>query len=209
MRDKITLDASGQYRRDLGWKPGKGGGYTQRRFYLGRDPKHAERLCRKLEVLWEDILARYERTPGMEGERPQWTENTLAMANNMIRRFRDEAGLLYGSQGKKVVVPVELRHVVKRLTETELRPGTTNNDTWSLKESDDLRDGYVVMDFLTSPYAWFVLSDSGGLICLDRKPFRTEIQTDFATNNLMVKATERYYIGVDDWRLGVGFYSTN
>ena len=84
MRDKITLDASGQYRRDLGWKPGKNGGFTQRRFYLGRDPKHAERLCRKLEVLWEDILARFERTPGMEGERPMWTENTLAMAEGIV-----------------------------------------------------------------------------------------------------------------------------
>ncbi len=136
-------------------------------------------------------------------------ENTLAGANNMVRRFRDEAGLLAGFQGKKLVVPVELRHVAKRLMETELRPGTTNNDVWSLKESDDLRDGYVVMDFLTSPYAWFVLSDATGLICLDRKPFRTEIQTDFATNNLMVKGTERYYIGWDDWRLGVGVYSTN
>jgi hypothetical protein len=136
-------------------------------------------------------------------------ENTLALGNNMIRRFRDEAGLLFGAQGKKLIVPVELRHVAKRLMETELRPGTTNNDVWSLKESDDLRDGYVVLDFLTSPYAWFVLSDAGGLICLDRKPFRTEIQTDFATNNLMVKGTERYYMGWDDWRLGVGVYSTN
>lgn len=136
-------------------------------------------------------------------------ENTLALMNNMIRRFRDEAGLLYGSQGKQLVVPVELRHVAKRLVETEARPGTANNDIWSLKESDDLRNGYVVMDFLTSPYAWFVLSDSGGLICLDRKPFRTEIQTDFATNNLMVKGTERYYMGWDDWRLGGASYPTN
>lgn len=136
-------------------------------------------------------------------------ENTLAMANNMIRRFRDEAGLLFGCQGKQLVVPVELRHVAKRLMDTEMRPGTTNNDSWSIKESDDLRNGYVVLDFLTSPYAWFTLSDAGGLICLDRKPFRTEIQTDFATNNLMVKGTERYYIGVDDWRLGFGTYPTN
>ena len=136
-------------------------------------------------------------------------ENSLMLANNMIRRFRDEAGLLISAQGKKLVVPVELRHVAKRLMETELRPGTTNNDIWSVKENDDLRDGYVVLDFLTSPYSWFVLSDVGGLICLDRKPFRTEIQTDFSTNNLMVKGTERYYIGYDDWRLGVGVYATN
>jgi hypothetical protein len=136
-------------------------------------------------------------------------ENTLEMGNNMIRRFRDEAGIIFGSQGKKLVVPVELRHTAKRLMETHIRPGTTNNDTWSIKESGDLSDGYVVLDFLTSPYAWFLLSDAGGLICLDRKPFRTEVQTDFSTNNLMVKGTERYYMGPDDWRLGAGFYPTN
>jgi hypothetical protein len=84
MRDKITLDASGQYRRDLGWKPGKNGGFAQQRFYLGRDPEHAKRLSRKLEVLWDDIVTRYERTPGMEGERPVWTDNTLAMAKGII-----------------------------------------------------------------------------------------------------------------------------
>jgi hypothetical protein len=136
-------------------------------------------------------------------------ENSLTMANNMIRRFRDNAGLLYGSQGKKLVVPVELRHVAKRLMETQLRPGTTNNDTWSVKENDDLRDGYVVMDFLTSPYAWFVLSDAGGLIYLEREPFETSMQTDFTTDNLMVKAYERFYMGYDDWRCAVGFYPTN
>jgi hypothetical protein len=136
-------------------------------------------------------------------------ENTLILANNMIRRFRDDAGLLYGSQGKKLVVPVELRHVAKRLMETELRPGTTDNDIWTVKENDDLRDGYVVLDFLTSPYAWFVLSDAGGLIMLEREPFESSMQTDFTTDNLMVKAYERYYMGVDDWRLGVGFFPSN
>jgi len=136
-------------------------------------------------------------------------ENSLFLANNMIRRFRDDAGLLYGSQGKKLVVPVELRHVAKRLMEVEARPGTTNRDIASVKENDDLRDGYVVLDFLTSPYAWFVLSDAGGLICLEREAFETSMQTDFTTDNLMVKAYERYYMGYDDWRLGVGFYPSN
>ena len=136
-------------------------------------------------------------------------ENTLNMANNMIRRFRDNAGLLQGAQGKKLVVPVEQRHVAKRLMETQLRPGTSNNDTWSVKENNDLSDGYVVMDFLTSHYAWFVLSDLGGLIYLERIPFESSMQVDFTTDNLMVKAYERYYTGYDDYRLGVGFYPTN
>lgn len=85
MKDKLTLDASGQYRRDLGWKPGRNGGYTQQRFYLGRDLERAKRLVRKLEVLWDDIVARYERSPGMDSEgRAAWTANTLAMARGII-----------------------------------------------------------------------------------------------------------------------------
>jgi hypothetical protein len=136
-------------------------------------------------------------------------ENSLLMGTNMTRRFRDYAGLLAGFQARKLVVPVEQRHVAKRLMETETRPGTANRDQWSIKENDDLSDGYVVLDFLTSPYAWFLLSDAGGLIYLDREPFETSMQTDFTTDNLMVKAYERYYMGPDDWRLGVGFYPNN
>lgn len=136
-------------------------------------------------------------------------ENTLLMANNMIRRFRDYANLLISAQGRKLVVPVELRHVAKRLMDTPLRTGTANNDVSAIRESHDLADGYIVMDFLTSPYAWFVISDLGGLICLDRVPFEASMQVDFTTDNLLVKAYERYYIGYDDWRCAVGFYPTN
>jgi hypothetical protein len=93
--------------------------------------------------------------------------------------------------------------------ETELRPGTSNNDVWSIKENNDLNDGYVVMDFLTSPYAWGVMSDAGGLIYLEREAFETSMQTDFTTSNLMVLGYERYYLGPDDFRCGVFFYPTN
>jgi hypothetical protein len=136
-------------------------------------------------------------------------ENTLAQANNMVRRFRTNEGLLALFQGRKLVVPVAQRHVAKRLMETEARPGTANRDAASLRESGDLADSYVVLDFLTSDYAWFVLSDAGGLIYLERKPFETSMQTDFTTDNLMVKAYERYYFGSDDFRLGVGVFPTN
>jgi len=136
-------------------------------------------------------------------------ENTLLMGNNMIRRFRDNAGLLIGAQSTKLLVPVELRHVAKRLMETPLRPGTANNDVGSVKENDDLRDGYLVMDFFTSPYAWFLLSDQGGFIYLERVPFETSMQVDFTTDNLLVKAYERYYLGYDDWRAGWGTFPTN
>lgn len=136
-------------------------------------------------------------------------ENTLLLANNQIRRFRDYAGLLQGAQGRKLVVPVELRHVAKRLMETPLRPGTNENDVASIKENQDLQDGYLVMDFLTSPYAWFVLSDQGGMIYLEKAPFETSMQVEFTTDNLLIKGYERYYMGYDDWRAAYGVFPTN
>lgn len=135
-------------------------------------------------------------------------ETALMQGTNMIRRFRNEANILDSFQARTLVVPVELRHTAKRLMETELRPGTSNNDIWSVKENNDLSDGYVVMDFLTSPYAWFLLSDAGGLIYLEREPFETSMQTDFTTDNLMVKAFERYYVGYSDFRAAFGSYPT-
>lgn len=136
-------------------------------------------------------------------------ENSLILANNTIRRFRDYAGLLIGAQGRKLLVPVEQRHVAKRLMETPLRPGTANNDVNASKENNDLQDGYLTMDFLTSPYAWFVLSDQGGAIYLERVPFETSMQVEFTTDNLLVKGYERYYMGYDDWRLGWASFPTN
>lgn len=136
-------------------------------------------------------------------------EATLLYGNNIIRRFRDNAGLLQGAQGKMLIVPVELRHVAKRLMETPLRTGTANNDISAVKEYGDLADGYLVMDFLTSPYPWFIASDQGGFIYLVRVPFESSMQVDFSTDNLLVKAYERYYLGFDDWRAGFGSFPTN
>jgi hypothetical protein len=136
-------------------------------------------------------------------------EATLLYANNVIRRFRDNAGLIISAQGKKLLVPVELRHVAKRLMETPLRTGTSNNDVSAIKENEDMADGYLTMDFLTSPYAWFVLSDQGGFIMLQRVSFETSMQVDFTTDNLLVKAYERYIASFDDWRAGFGSYPTN
>lgn len=136
-------------------------------------------------------------------------ESTLLLANNQIRRFRDNAGLLFGAQGRKLVVPVELRHVAKRLCETPMRPGTADNDINAINENKDLADGYIVWDFLSSPYPWFVVSDVGGLLMLQREEFQTSMWVDNTTDNLLVKAYERYAASFDDWRAAWGTFPTS
>lgn len=121
------------------------------------------------------------------------SETTLLNALIQIRSsFRDQAGLKIFARGQRLIVPVQLEYVASRLLKTELRPGTTDNDINALVETGGLPDGYQVMDFLTSSFAWFVKTNLKGLLYLQRVPFETDMQVDFTTQNLLCIGYERY-----------------
>ncbi len=50
-----TLDLTGQYRRDLGWKLTRSGKRSQQRFYLGRDKNTAQVSETRLEAFWSAL----------------------------------------------------------------------------------------------------------------------------------------------------------
>jgi hypothetical protein len=85
-------------------------------------------------------------------------EASLQSALIQIRQFRDNAGLKVFARGRKLVVPIQLEYVAERLTKAELRPGTTDNDPNATMTTGGIPEGYVVLDFLTSSFAWFVLT---------------------------------------------------
>lgn len=137
-------------------------------------------------------------------------EATLQSALIQIRQFKDNAGLKMMCRGRKLVIPMQLEYVANRLLKTELRPGTADNDVNALLTTSALPEGYVVMDFLTSAFAWYVLTDSDeGLLHLERVPFETDMHTDFDTDNLKVKGYERYSFGYDGPRGIWGTTPTN
>lgn len=136
-------------------------------------------------------------------------EAALEAAQTTIRYFPDQAGLRIMARGKKLVVPPQLRYVAVRLLETELRPGTTNNDINALKWGGDFEEGFQVMDFLTSQYAWYIKTDKRGLLYLERRKFETDMQVDFTTQNLLVAATERYSFGYFNPRAIFGSFPTS
>ena len=89
------------------------------------------------------------------------------------------------SRGRKLIVPPQLEPVAIRLTKTELRPGTADNDVNAiLSTAGGLPEGYMVMDFLTSNYAWFLLTNIAGLAMMNRIPYESDMQVDFVTDNL-------------------------
>lgn len=138
-------------------------------------------------------------------------EATLLQAMINIRtNFRDQAGLKIFARGRKLIIPPALEPIAIRLTKTELRPGTTDNDVNAIHSTaGGLPDGYMVMDFLTSAFAWFLLTNIKGLIHMKRVGFETDMQVDFTTDNLLVKGYERYSFGYYNWRSIYGSFPTS
>ena len=138
-------------------------------------------------------------------------EATLLNAMIAVRtNFKDQAGLKIFARGRKLIVPPQLEPVAIRLTKTELRPGTADNDVNAIMmTAGGLSEGYMVNDFLTSAYAWFLLTNIDGLAYMERIKFETDMQVDFVTDNLLVKGYERYSFGYYNWRSIYGSFPTS
>ena len=130
--------------------------------------------------------------------------NEATLLNGMISirtNFKDQAGLKVFARGRRLVVPPALEPTAIRLTKTELRPGTANNDVNAIMmTAGGLPEGYMVNDYLTSTRAWFLLTNIDGLSYMERVKFESDMQVDFVTDNLLVKGYERYSFGYYNWR---------
>jgi phage major head subunit gpT-like protein len=129
-------------------------------------------------------------------------EATLLAGMIAIRTaFKDQAGLKVFARARKLLVPPQLEPVAIRLTKSELRPGTADNDVNAIiSTSGGLPEGYMTNDYLTSASAWFLLTNIDGLSYMERVKFETDMQVDFVTDNLLVKGYERYSFGYYNWR---------
>lgn len=138
-------------------------------------------------------------------------EASLLVGQKAVRKnFVDEAGLKVRARARMLAVPVDLEDVAIRLTKTELRPGTGNNDVNAiLSTSGGLPGGYEVFDYFTSARAWFLKTDIDGLVHLQRVAYETDMYCDFITDNLLVKGYERAYFGFNDPRAIWGQMPTN
>jgi hypothetical protein len=138
--------------------------------------------------------------------------NEATLLNGMIAvrtNFKDQAGLKVFARARKLVVPPQLEPVAIRLTKTELRPGTADNDVNAIMmTAGGLPESYMVNDFLTSSRAWFLLTNIDGLSYMERIKFETDMQVDFVTDNLLVKGYERYSFGYYNFRSIYGSFPT-
>jgi len=132
-------------------------------------------------------------------------ETSLEDALINIAGFVDERGLKVALRGLKLIIPRQLQFVAERLMVSNLRVGTSDNDTNALRSMGMLPDGYAVNDFLTDTDAFFLLTDAPrGLIHYERMALATNMEADFDTGNMRFKARERYSFGFSDPRCVFG-----
>jgi hypothetical protein len=126
-------------------------------------------------------------------------ETSLEAAVIQIAGWTDERGLLIAAKPRKLVVPPALMFVAKRLLDTELRVGTTDNDINALKAMGSIPEGYTVNHYLTDTNGWFLMTDvPNGLKMFQRSPLSNSMDGDFDTGNVRYKSRERYSFGWSD-----------
>ena len=132
-------------------------------------------------------------------------ETSLEQSLIDIAAFTDERGLLISTQGRKLIIPSELQFVAERLTQSQLRTATADNDINALRNMGMIPEGYVVNHYLTDPDAFFIKTDiPNGFKLFQRSPIRTSMEGDFDTGNVRYKARERYSFGLSDPRCVFG-----
>ena len=150
--------------------------------------------------------------PSISGDQ----SNVLAVASDLnetsleqmlidIAGLTDERGLKIAVRGMKLIIPKELQFVAERVLNSNLRPGTSDNDANAINNMGMLPQGAVVNHFLTDTDAFFIKTDApNGFKYFNRAPIKTAMEGDFDTGNMRFKARERYSFGVSDWRCVFG-----
>lgn len=131
----------------------------------------------------------------------QLNESSLQDMLVLVRRFRDAAGLRAMTKSEKLILPPELQWVGERLMQTNLRVGTSDNDINAIRSRNSVPGGFTINDFLTNINSWYLKTNAPeGMKHFSRDPLETDMFVDFTTDNLMVKATERYSFGWSNFR---------
>jgi len=127
------------------------------------------------------------------------SETALENAVIQIAGWTDERGLLIAARPRKLIVPPALQFVATRLLETQLRPGTNDNDVNAIVNNGSIPEGYTINHFLTDTNAWFLTTDvPNGMKHFVRIPLQNSMDGDFDTGNVRYKSRERYSFGWSD-----------
>lgn len=129
------------------------------------------------------------------------SETSLEQCAIDIMDMTNDAGLKINCMPQKLIVPTALAFEAERILKSSLQNDTANNAINALKSKGILPGGYAVNNYLTDSDAFFLITSCpDGLKMFDRRKVSIDNETDFDTENVKFKATERYSFGWSDPR---------
>lgn len=122
-----------------------------------------------------------------------------------ISQATDARNLKKAVTGQKLIVPPSLAFEAERVTKSNLRSGTAENDINANRSMGLLPQGYMVNHYLSSTTAWYIKTNAPvGMQFFQRKAVSMMQDNEFDTSNFRSKATERYSAGWSDPRGAYG-----
>ncbi len=127
------------------------------------------------------------------------SEASLEQGHIDVKAFVNDAGLKIAAQVGTLIIPDELEFEAHRILKSTLQNETANNADNALRALGIVKK-IVVNTYLTDTDAWFLRTNVPGLKLFMRREAQFENDSDFDTENVRMKGTERYVFGHDDFR---------
>lgn len=135
----------------------------------------------------------------------QFNESAVEDAITMIKSWQNLAGLQINLSSVKALVPQSRAFDAARIFKSEYRTQTANNDINAIVHDKYMPGGYIINQFITNPNYWFILTDEpNGFKYYLRESLDIDFITDVMTDNVSVRAIERYAFGCSNWRAVFG-----
>lgn len=131
------------------------------------------------------------------------SQTSVEQMLTQIRQAVDGTGKKINLRPKALVTHPANELQAEVILNSVLRTGTGNNDINPVKSRNLLPEGQYTLSRLTSPTAWFIVTEvpaDAGLKLVNRRAIKKSMEGDFETDSMKYKCTERYQPGYTDAR---------
>lgn len=128
------------------------------------------------------------------------SETALEDGLKTIAQVKNGRGLRIAARVKRLIIHTDEVFNATRILESQLRQGTANNDVNAIRAMGSIPE-VTANHFLSDADAWFLQTNvPEGLKSMWRRKASLEKDNDFDTENAKAKSTQRFAVGLGDWR---------
>lgn len=132
-------------------------------------------------------------------------QSALEDAITIIKSWTNIAGIRMNLDTIKLLVPQARQFDASRILGSQFNPDSANNAINPIVHDKFFPGGFIVNQFITNPNYWFILtSESNGFKYYLRESLDVDHINDPLTDNVTVRAIERYSMNVSNWRAVFG-----